>query len=123
VTFSPDGKTLAAGGYLWAVSGRTPVVDSPRPGPRGDSLAFSPDGKTLAAGYARSGGGSGMVLWDVAARKRMAHQPLPVRLGVVRGLAFSPDGKTLATGYAIVPAKGDRQGNGGGVILWDAPER
>ena len=34
-------------------------------------MAFSPDGKTIAAGYcvARVGG---VVLWDVAARKRLA---------------------------------------------------
>ena len=42
-----------------------------------------------------------MVLWDVAARKRLGDEPLPVmREGEVRSVAFSPDGKTIAAGYA-----------------------
>ena len=77
------------------------------------SVAFSPDGKTIAAGYDGVGGGvgGGVVLWDVAARKRLADDPLPVKEGDVRGVAFSPDGKTIAAGY------GGRVG--GGVVLWD----
>ena len=75
-------------------------------------VGFSPDGKTLAAGYLRVDGasGGGVVLWDVAARKRLADAPLPVDEGDVTCVAFSPDGKTLAAGY----------GDGGGVVLWDA---
>ena len=62
------------------------------------SVAFSPDGKTLAAGYNGRYGG-GVVLWDVAGRKRLADAPLPVKEGDVSSVAFSPDGKTLAAGY------------------------
>ena len=35
-----------------------------------------------------------MILWDVAARKRLVDEPLPVKEGDVRSVAFSPDGKT-----------------------------
>ena len=85
---------------------------NPLPVKEGDvtSVAFSPDGKTLAAGYGVDGGG--VVLWDVAARRRLADEPLPVKEGVVRSVAFSPDGKTLAAGYG-------RQVGGVGVVLWD----
>jgi hypothetical protein len=77
VSFSPDGKTLAAGYgldgvgdvggvVLWEVGGRVRLQDKPLEVAEGDvqSVAFSPDGKTLAAGYARVGGG-GVVLWEV----------------------------------------------------------
>ena len=63
------------------------------------SVAFSPDGKTIAAGYSAARGG-GVVLWDVAARKRLVDEPLPVKEGGVKSVAFSPDGKTIAAGYS-----------------------
>ena len=64
-------------------------------------MAFSPDGKTIAAGcYSRGiGGVGGVVLWDVAARKRLVDEPLAVKEGAVASVAFSPDGKTIAAGY------------------------
>ena len=41
-------------------------------------MAFSPDGKTIAAGYhVADVGGGGVVLWDVAARERLADEPSP----------------------------------------------
>ena len=40
-----------------------------------------------------------MVLWDVAARKRLVDEPLAVKEGNVGSVAFSPDGKTIAAGY------------------------
>ncbi len=42
-------------------------------------MAFSPDGKTIAAGFHVSGGGheGGVVLWDLAARKRLATSHFP----------------------------------------------
>jgi WD40 repeat protein len=69
-------------------------------------VAFSPDGKTLAAGYQAVGGG-GVVLYDVAGRRRLG-EPLAVTEGFVTAVAFSPDGKTLAVGYqaAVAAAAG-----------------
>ena len=49
---------------------------------------------------------------DVAARKRLPDDPLPVKEGHVTGVSFSPDGKTIAAGYG-------GRGGGGGVVLWD----
>ena len=71
------------------------------------SVAFSPDGKTIAAGY-RVGSGGGVVLWDLADRRRLSDEPLPVQEGVVWSVAFSPDGKTLAAG--LRPRRGRRRG-------------
>jgi WD40 repeat protein len=75
VSFSPDGKTLAAGYarngvggvVLWEVGGRARLQDKPLAVAEGwvQSVAFSPDGKTLAAGYSGGRGGGGMVSWDL----------------------------------------------------------
>ena len=139
VAFSPDGRTLAAGYavhgdgpavgkggvVLWDVAARTRLVEGPLPVPEGQvaGVAFSPDGETLAAGYAVHGEvravgteTGGVVLWDVAARTRMAEGPLLVPEGQVADVAFSPDGRTLAAGFGrIVGVVG-----AGGVVLWDA---
>jgi len=64
------------------------------------------------AGY-DVGGGGGVVLWDVAARKRLVDDPLPVTEGGVNCVSFSPDGKTIAAGYGVA----------GGVVLWDVAAR
>ena len=76
VSFSPDGKTLAAGYrsrvgvdgvVLWDVGGRVRLQDQLLAVAEGDvySVSFSPDGKTLAAGYRSRVGVDGVVLWDV----------------------------------------------------------
>ena len=116
VTFSPDGRTLAAGFnspfgdgvVLWDVAARKRVAGSPVSLEEGNvlELAFSPDEKALAVGCGR-----GVVLWDLVARRRLADEPLPVP-GRVGGIAFSPDGRAVAVAY--------RDGVSGGVMLWDA---
>ncbi len=78
-------------------------------------MAFSPDGKTIAAGYGTKGGGGGVVLWDLAARKRLIDEPLSVKEGEIQSVVFSPNGKTIAAGY--------NGGRNGGVVLWDVAAR
>ena len=80
-------------------------------------MAFSPDGKTIAAGLRSAADQTGVVLWDVAARKRLVDEPLPVKEGDVSSVAFSPDGKTIAAGSAMPRRRG------GGVVLWDVATR
>ncbi|MFF2549194.1 trypsin-like peptidase domain-containing protein, partial [Kitasatospora sp. NPDC058063] len=102
VTFSPDGRTLAAvdtfsgSVVLWdAVTGE--VVANPITGHTEpvQSVAFGPDGRTLA-----TGGADGSVrLWDAVTGAALAN-PTTGHTGRVLTVAFSPDGRTLATGGA-----------------------
>jgi RNA polymerase sigma factor (sigma-70 family) len=98
--FSPDGRTLAAGGYdsqkdgyffrLWDVNTGREVrrFCGHHGGIR--TIAFSPDGATLA-----SGGDDGACrLWEVATGKEK--RAFTVCKWRVRSVAFTPDGKTLA---------------------------
>ncbi|MFB7124285.1 trypsin-like peptidase domain-containing protein, partial [Kitasatospora sp. NPDC056273] len=106
LVFSPDGRTLATGGYdgvrLWdaATGKRTATLTGNTRTVR--SVAFSPDGRTLATG----GDDATVRLWDPATGKTTA--TLTGHSGAVRSVAFSPDGRTLATG-----------GEDGSVWLWD----
>ena len=132
VAFSPESWILAAsysgrngsGVVLWDVAARKRLVERPLEVTEGHvwSVAFSPDGKTIAAGYTRKAGdefvgSGGIVLWDVAGRKRLGGRPLEVAEGYVESVAFSPDGKTLAVGYAR------KDSDDGGVVLWDVATR
>jgi WD40 repeat protein len=109
VVFSPDGRSLAAGGFhmdklvgiydvrtgrrLRALAGHTEW--------EADSCTISPDGALLAS----TGTDRQILVWDLATgmlRHRLADQPFRVTT-----LAFSPDGATLACG-------GDKS-----VRLWD----
>jgi hypothetical protein len=117
LSYSPDGRTLAASGYepvirLWdmAASKERRQLRGHAGAIRWDHagtvrcVAFSPDGRLLAS----AGSDRKLRLWDVAAGKELwatqAH-----RFGLTAA-AFSPDGKVLATAGGIFdPA----------VKLWD----
>ena len=100
LAFSSDGKTLASADTdgtvaLWSVLGNTidgyndPAV----------ALAFSPDGTMLAVGSV-PGGASGVTLYSVSSRRKIAslRGPLPGK-GTITAVSFSPDGKTLAVAF------------------------
>jgi len=105
LAFSPDGKTLIAGGSPMR---RWDVATGKEIDPMGDqqrriySVALSPDGRTLASQS------HDVSLWDVATGKTLWR--CKPRLGAMTtGVSFSPDGKTLATVCAV-----------GTLSLWDA---
>ncbi|MDR6976498.1 WD40 repeat protein [Streptomyces sp. 3330] len=107
VAFSPDGRTLAAGGddntiRLWdtadprrarridrVLTGHTDTVHS---------LDFSPDGDTLASGSTDDT----IRLWDVTdpGRATQLGPPLTGHTGPVWSVAFNPAGTMLAAGSA-----------------------
>jgi WD40 repeat protein len=94
LALSPDGKTLATGGWnqavrLWDLTTGKELRRLQIHDKRCYALQFSPDGKTLACSTAELY----LHFWEVATGKEI--------LGIsdLGGrLAFSPDGKTLVTG-------------------------
>jgi WD40 repeat protein len=109
VAFSPDGRSLAGGGFhmdklvgIYDVrTGRLLRTLAGHTEWEVDACTFSPDGKLLAS----TGVDKQILVWDLATgalRHRLADQPYRVTT-----LAFSPDSATLACG-------GD-----GTVRLWD----
>lgn len=73
--FSPDGSTLAAGGFkrdidLFDVASGANKSILPGTGLFLESLAFSPDGRILAAAGGTGGGTWGIFLYDVGTGKR-----------------------------------------------------
>jgi WD40 repeat protein len=96
VTFSPDGKNLAARSWdgvvrLWEASTGKELRQFGSQQALVCSVAFSPDGKMLACG----GDNSEIVFWDPATGKELRR--LAGHRGPVMFITFSPDGKLLAT--------------------------
>lgn len=101
LTFSPDGRMLAASGgkeknsrvCIWDVNSGRLLRELDNPDHEGVAgLAFSPDSKLLATASFNNTA----QLWEVPSGNLRA--TLKGHVQAVLGVAFSPDGKTLATG-------------------------
>ncbi|MFE9183247.1 NACHT and WD repeat domain-containing protein [Micromonospora haikouensis] len=105
VTFSPDGRLLAAAVnttiWLWDMtSGSRPMpLGEPLTGPTGPgySITFSPDGHTLAVGA----GDHLVYRWDLTNPANPVQLPPLADAGnTVYSVAYRPDGRLLAAGSA-----------------------
>jgi len=70
VAFSPDGRILAVGSFLWDVGTRHQIAELDANYGYGSNyaVAFSPDGRTLAVAI----GNDSSFLWNVATRHVIA---------------------------------------------------
>jgi WD40 repeat protein len=108
VTFSPDGRILAAASadgtvQLWAVHSRSLLGQLNNHAGAIASVAFSPDGRSLAAADIRGT----VVLWGLRSRRPLG--PALRTHHLVNSVAYSPSGRTLAAG----------DGDNGTVGLWN----
>jgi RNA polymerase sigma factor (sigma-70 family) len=103
LAFSPDGATLAGGGFgdarlwLWEAATGKELKVFPAVGSEIQSIAFAPDGKTVAAA------GDNIHLYDPVTGKERLRIDRPAR-----GLSFSRDGSVLTGAVS------------GAIYRWDA---
>ena len=111
VTYSPDGKLLAAGSergevLFWNLSASEPLTLTQHPRwVSGVAVSPTKDAHLLASGSADGT----VVLWDTNTEpKRMIGRPLEGHDTSVNCVAFSPDGAQLVSG-----------GDDGVIVVWD----
>jgi WD40 repeat protein len=96
VSFSPDGKTIAAACadkkvYLWGFDGKVAnLTEKLDHSDTVESVSFSPDGKLIAA----ASGGNTVKLWDFDGKKALLSKTLESSDRVL-SVSFSADSKTL----------------------------
>lgn len=97
--FTPDGKTLIAGGSdgvvrLWTVADGKAMARTPLKGHTQvvHGVALGPGGKTLASASADRS----LRLWDLESKPPRERSPLRDSSGELLRVAFTPDGTTLA---------------------------
>ncbi len=123
VAYSPDGKTLAYGGWDDAITLYDLATHGIRATCRGHedavrSIAYSPDGRTIAS----AGSDRAVRLWEAATGRAIGEPFPPFRSGLSH-LAFSPDGKLLAAVGQDAPKAGDDPNALDQVVVWDAATR
>jgi WD40 repeat protein len=117
LTFSPDGKHLAAGGQagtvrVWDVAAGKEELALLGHASWVTAVAYSPDGKRLASASADKT----VKVWDTATGKELL--TLKGHKGEVLSVAWSPDGRRLASAAGgLDEALKDRKGE---VKVWDA---
>ncbi len=110
VAYSPDGRTLLAGGggffRLYDPTTGHPVA-AYKPGGGSGSLSFAPDGRSLAAPVATGR----LALLDPATGRAIRALEPPPEVGrrAITAVAFASDGRTVAGAF-----------DDGRVMLWDA---
>jgi serine/threonine-protein kinase len=123
VAFSPDGKTIAYGGWDDVISLYDVVSDKVRAVCRGHeekvrSVVFSPDGKLLASGSADRT----VRLWDPATARPLG-DPFPKLGSAVPTVAFSTDGTLLAAHMSDRGEGADERVGAAQIKIWEVSTR